>query len=364
MKKHIAMLAALALLLTCACGRAEEPETTAPVTTAAPTTEAPSEQAVSSGFRLEELPEIGSYQSRTVKCFYEEPLPEFRASDDYGTVIPYRLASNGQVPSYGMMTADGRIITGPVYSSVGLLEGGGRSVYSARLKTRFSGSPEEDDLNRSAYPENCLYQLILPDGSKCRSLSEVTPSVGWGNSALIDCRVWARDGGFLGDTLLLYDYDLEPVADLTDYHLSYAAVYAEEPDRFTVGADHTVYCFENGELKDTLPLEETIRTAAGGYLLAGQTLYRTDGTRLMSFSGDVCFAYDAARECAFAADIDAQKLLRLENGEVTAEYDGTGMPFAHMVLIGSGDGARIVLRCAEEERTLAFTVLDTDFAEV
>ena len=68
-KRTLLCLLLTGALLLCACGKAEEPATTepstVPPTTAASVTKAPEpETVVSYDFKLDQLPDIGSYQPK------------------------------------------------------------------------------------------------------------------------------------------------------------------------------------------------------------------------------------------------------------------------------------------------------------
>ena len=67
------------------------------------------------------------------RYFYDKPLGAFVPSEDYGAVYPYMGTYSfgmwGPTYQYGLCTADGRIITAPVYSAPALLGVGEQKAY-------------------------------------------------------------------------------------------------------------------------------------------------------------------------------------------------------------------------------------------
>ena len=147
MKRGLALLlSGCLLLLLCACGKApaQQPAGTdasaAAQTQPAGKAETPAEPAV---FSLKTLPDIGTYYTGEKKAYFFEDgaHDDFVPGDDYGPILPYiaEVVPFREVPyytysyddqevtekvenrtlsyesRYGVMTRDGRIITGPLF---------------------------------------------------------------------------------------------------------------------------------------------------------------------------------------------------------------------------------------------------------
>ena len=133
-KKALALLLMSLLILSvfCSCSfphaQPDETETQPEPTSAAEETSAPQDEKPF--FRLSALPKIGSYYDGTVyKRMTEDYVDSFQPSDQYGTVVPYigdyrtyksaytegETDFDGKYPRYGLMTADGAVITDAVY---------------------------------------------------------------------------------------------------------------------------------------------------------------------------------------------------------------------------------------------------------
>ena len=128
-------------------------------------------------FTLAELPDIGEYKPKGSPTYFDTALTEFVPDDGYGTLAPYlgdmyeyyfddeSAASLGKdevitvTPIYGLCTADGRIVTAPIYKSVEyrdgyyLLERFNLVNISDYLSSVFSGDTE------------IVYSIIPADGS-------------------------------------------------------------------------------------------------------------------------------------------------------------------------------------------------------
>ncbi len=141
MKKAITLVVTIPLLLavlcSCSFGPKKPEETTAPTEPAPQTTAAVVEESSAPSddtpfFRLAELPEIGPYYDGTVyKRMTDRYVDSFKPSDQYGTVVPYigdyrtyksvyngddeDWSFNGKYPRFGLMTADGTVITDAVF---------------------------------------------------------------------------------------------------------------------------------------------------------------------------------------------------------------------------------------------------------
>lgn len=81
-------------------------------------------------FELPELPEIGEYDAVTVKRISPDYIDHFTPSDDYGMLYPYAAAPRTFAQKgdsdrtktggflYGLCTADGTVVTDPIYSEI------------------------------------------------------------------------------------------------------------------------------------------------------------------------------------------------------------------------------------------------------
>lgn len=127
MRKIFSLLLAVAVFLTvfAACDNSDENPTKKPTRE----------------FTLAELPDIGEYKPKGSPTYFDTALTEFVPDDGYGTLVPYlgdrseyyldeeTAASRGfigtyfVIPIYGLCTADGRIVTAPIYKSVEYRDG-------------------------------------------------------------------------------------------------------------------------------------------------------------------------------------------------------------------------------------------------
>ena len=127
MRKIFSLLLAVAVFLTvfAACDNSDENPTKKPTRE----------------FTLAELPDIGEYKPKGSPTYFDAALTEFVPDDGYGTLAPYlgdrseyyldeeTAASRGFMgtyfvtPIYGLCTADGRIVTAPIYKSVEYRDG-------------------------------------------------------------------------------------------------------------------------------------------------------------------------------------------------------------------------------------------------
>ena len=337
------------------CGKpAPTPETTAPETTAAPAEETTA-QPVS--FRLPSLPDIGGYRQKKPTYFYDAPLREFEASDGYGTIVPYCVASNGEVGSYGFMTADGKIITDPVYSSISLLEGNGRTVYSARQKVFFFDNAKDGDASGDSGKRN-MTELIAVDGSKCVRLPDVTPQTGYHDSVFIECKVWAHDGGFIGDTFYLYDFDLELVADLTEYGVVNGSLIAESAERFVVADWERATYFENGAPVKTVPLDD-MTFLPNGMICDRSQVYDENGEVVCSFTDDFRCEYDDQLGALLIVDEAGDRVIKIKDGKTEAEYRVTEGSLYDASAVRSDGECRVVVSLGEKWNAITgYLVLD------
>lgn len=97
----------------CACSPAQSPPTGPAV-------------AVGDGdtFMLSHLPDIGEYSETPAPArWYDDYTDSFIPSEEYGPLIPYRGAGTLLLPRYGLCTADGVIVTDPVYTEITDIDG-------------------------------------------------------------------------------------------------------------------------------------------------------------------------------------------------------------------------------------------------
>lgn len=145
-------------------------------------------------FQLASLPDIGSYESKEkYEYFYDTPLDTFVPSDEYGSLAVYVVHRNytdsfghkSPWDVFGFMTADGRIITAPVYSVVTYAENGGVGFYIA----------QGDESGGTYDTSDFVYTLISADGSKTLDGGNLTDSFTDGfiltHSADDRCRVYS-----------------------------------------------------------------------------------------------------------------------------------------------------------------------------
>lgn len=115
-------------------------------------------------FMLESLPSIDAYRSKDIVKYFdgEGALSAFEPGAQYGGVVPYFssrktcTASDGRETNlrfYGIASADGRIITEPIYTDM-------YSLTSTAGKTVYIGS------GVSQNADTAVYDIITADGSK------------------------------------------------------------------------------------------------------------------------------------------------------------------------------------------------------
>lgn len=108
MKRALSILLA-ALALLCSCESRDGPSV-----------------AVGDGdtFMLSHLPDIGEYTDTPApERWYDDYTDSFIPSDGYGELIPYRGKGTYLRPRYGLCTADGIIVTDPIYTGITDIDG-------------------------------------------------------------------------------------------------------------------------------------------------------------------------------------------------------------------------------------------------
>jgi hypothetical protein len=346
----------ITLCIFCACGRAKEPVTTEP-TTAPPTTAVPTtkktepETVISYDFRLDELPDVGKYRPKEIRYFYDEPLKEFRTSERYGTLIPYHLSFSrgeyGGIGNCGLMTAEGALVTGCIYSELYAWQIGRKTVFLACGKA-FDRNPlaipdweTDEEAHMKAYEkaeayceENLRYYLISADGSKCLTFRErpefITESGIVGTERILCCEYETETAGDETirciDSFVLYDADLEEVADFSRYlrDYNYARVMYCGDDIMVIEADYyseaaeerknDLLFFHDGVYDHTLEMgDESVYAVHGRLVECEKRLYDENGHTVFRF-GDTHpdLAFDPVREQLYVAETDKGTLSQLD----------------------------------------------------
>lgn len=138
MRRGIAWLMAALFLLLCACGDSNAAQQAEPPEAEIPLTETPEEEATTEGSIEVQEPLSPVYADwsqlgtgaggETVGGLYwDEPLEQLKADDGYGMLVPYigrelRViwdeTSSWEQYRYGLATADGLVVTEPVYDQI------------------------------------------------------------------------------------------------------------------------------------------------------------------------------------------------------------------------------------------------------
>lgn len=404
-KKTTALLLAFFLLTACSCaakktdGTAEE---TAAASVSPASAELPSEADTAAAddgtFHLSALPDIGSYSPKRPVYYYGEPLDEFRPSKDYGTLVPYVLNpeshSDYEVERAGFMTADGKIITGPIYSGIDLRTGGGETFYYAQRKLLdpsperldHSGLSEMTDAEREAFyrresafidrvEENSEVQLISTDGSRCRTFTGESPSLFTdpvSGMTLIQSGKQSEEWRGLYGTYRIYGTDLNLLADFTylleDYPQGLTLIGADETgyalaaevwDYATGDIDDYVLLFEGTKLMTTAALEHGYPEGVfSDWIVGTRNLYDFSGRPVLSDSvSNVLYA--PSEDCCFAADKDGGKLIRIDRDGSRKEIKTPWGSGIYLQMGHSGGKDFLLLQGAG-----LFSVFDTSLREV
>ena len=361
MKRTLLCLLLICALLLCACGRTEETvttePTTAPPTTAAPTTKAPEpETVISYDFRLKELPDIGKHQAKQAAYFYDAPLQEFKTSDRYGTLIPYRFSDNqsgySSIRKYGFMTTDGKIVTAPIYENIYEQElDEGKTVYFTTKKVTDEtpekipdweedekGAQEAYERAEEFFYDNVRYQLISADGKHCLTLRTEPRSFQdpYSGAALIYCVQYRGEDFYSSQGLnsfLIYDTDCRLLADVSHdlREYDYAWIMAADENSFVVRGERNteetgvsncdLLFFEDGELDYTLEMgQEYPYQIEGDFIICSQRIYNKNGRTVYEFGEDnYAEAYDPDDGCLFLFHPAKKQLVKLDRqGDVLA----------------------------------------------
>ena len=382
--KIIAIFCVLALLLTvCACGRpAEEPATEPPAAT--PTEAVTEAAAMNYDFRLEELPDIGDYSHTEPTYYYDAPLSEFRTSDAYGTIVPYMLKAEDLyvdvIRRCGFMTADGAIITAPVYDDIELQSAGDESFYIARCKTlnlsppRFDSGddvPGTDTEQEARYEEyraavndawrNTEYQCISTDGSRC--LSSLGAAIRLftdqqSGTSVIECQCLDGLEHPVADDMLafrLYDTQFRLLADFSDLAVTYrqgleivgadetgfalVGILSDSPDEYKADVIYT----EGDRITKTTTFDFYVEKAFCGWIVSNKSVYDPDGRKLLSVENDFdAMLADPCFEAVWYTDLASHRLIRLDQNGQQTEYDGVEGEQLRLYP-GEADGKRFIV---------------------
>ncbi|MBQ6419907.1 MAG: hypothetical protein IJK02_02425 [Clostridia bacterium] len=368
MKKAISLLILVLFLFSCvSCvpGGHEEPET-APAALSG-TGDGPA------FFQLQELPDIGSYvpHEKPAYFFDDGPRDVFEPRDDYGGVLPYCAGmTDFYEPAYffneetgetdwdnkigidrgfgsshalfGVMTADGRIITGGVYTFCRYFDAGGSDAFwlFERAQGNVSHSfvisadgktlAEADQIRvepcgdgyvlvcgeafRSAYgySDYRLHHVSSPDGETLLGADALGAAVpeGLENAELI----YAGNDGYL----------LRVIVTQTDWD--------EETDEMIAGTDAYCYLDPAGNLKSRFEADDSewLSVLCGRYLVS-------DGYGVLDFSGAPVgidgydeYQEDALSGCFFALKYDDPEEKYDDQTAVEVDvYDAGGNRTAH-----------------------------------
>ena len=406
--KIIAIFCVLALLLTvCACGRpAEEPATEPPAATPtdAVTRETPTEMNYE--FRLEKLPDIGSYSAGTISYYYDAPLNEFRTSGEYGTVIPYLLRETevGDAPDVcncGFMTTDGRIITGPVYDRIEQVTAGEQTFYRAERKLLNTGDRVSDyrdgmtdeeyeawseEYNRAELQviENRVCQLISEDGSRCGSFcgnASVYTDECTGKSVIVN-NGWS-DGHM---TYAVYDTDFHQIIDLSETLREYLDMIsffgADANGIYLVGADDTglaveaayydddesgggrlrskLYLTEGSTVSAVLSLDDNIYNVFGDWIVTYGGIYDMDGK--LRYAGS--YTYDPLTDAIYGTDPEKGMLRRMDRSGQWTEKSVAPADSMNVESVKSDDGKVCLLVTGWTGDQSSVTVFDSALRQV
>ena len=353
-KRVLLLVLCAVLALSCACGRAGESVATG--SSASPTVSPEQETVISRDFQLEELPDIGAYHAEKADCFYDAPLREFKPSDSYGTLIPYQLGNPdgtaGEFGKYGFMTADGRIVTGGIYNSVYEYDLNGKTVFRAAKKV-LNEHPETipdwetDEEGASAawqrmedyYYDSVSVQLISSDGKRCLTTCSGPDCFcdPYSGVSLICCAEYRDNNDIVPNGVerwLLYDADLEPVADLTAFLRGYddARIVSADRDSYVIlgerypepefSVSYNLLFFEDGKLDHVFEMgTEYPSEVCGDFVVSMSHVYDRNGNTLYTIGeNDSTYTfYDSRNECVYTCLSDRWQLLRIDSkGGVTA----------------------------------------------
>lgn len=142
------------------------------------------------GFTLSELPDIGKFNPKSSPTFFGEALTSFVPNDGYGLLVPYfggkfdyKLVgekSEGNVsetpfftaPLFGLCTADGKIVTAPIFEGIEFCDG----FYLCEIFNRNAAWEKRYSSDSSYTP--CGQALIIPsDGSSVAELEIVRRNI-------------------------------------------------------------------------------------------------------------------------------------------------------------------------------------------
>ena len=411
MKKATAILCAVALAVClCACGNTPEPPAETEAPTEAPAPQSPSD-AEETGFRLDHLPDIGGYRGAGTKYYYGEPLNEFRTSEDYGTVVPYvmRQKKVGDAPdvlSCGFMTADGRIITGPIYDRIRSVAAGDGMLYRAELKLlapepripsyREGMTEAEWEAYYKAYHqaemhviENRVCQFISADGSRCGSFSgsaEVFTDESSGKT-VITCDGYS--GG--SRTLKIYDADFNLMIDLTQplqWFLKDYSFFGGDANYYSlIGADDTgvavavnyyekegdyggrvrtkLYLTEGDSVDSVVDLGDVFpRAFFGDLIVTDNALIDLEGTPRYTAADNGRILFAPAMDRVFFSDPAKGSLTCMDRSGRQTVLDAMQADELRMDQVKGDDGAPYLLVKGTMGENVSYVVFDGSLREV
>ena len=177
------------------------------------------------------------------KYFYDKPLGAFVPSDDYGAVYPYMGAYHfgmwGPTYQYGLCTADGRIITAPVYSAPSILGFGDQQAYLLYTET-------EQAWNSDGWYETVATPglLVALDGSWAEpfdnAMQFIVPTMVYSKTLNYPVLAVQRDGlwgGLAMDGSIAVPFEHKQYFRMYDAEPFYRNDYSERPEHNIIRYD-------------------------------------------------------------------------------------------------------------------------------
>ena len=178
------------------------------------------------------------------KYFYDKPLGAFVPSDDYGAVYPYMGAYHfgmwGPTYQYGLCTADGRIITAPVYSAPAVLGFGGQQAYLFYTESEQVWNDREGWYETAATPG----LLVALDGSWAEpfdnAMQFIVPTMIYSKTLNYPVLAVQRDGlwgGLAMDGSIAVPFEHKQYFRMYDAESFYRNDYSERPEHNIIRYD-------------------------------------------------------------------------------------------------------------------------------